>query len=538
MKLAKGESWPGEPVALILQLLPLLNRTRAKAVPKWVPGVYDLVSLVRSSIGACLQDSEAKFNGFMVAVTVAVAVAYAWLAATLLEPRPVAPPTVVAGVVWIERGVMKHWEEIFASQPVTSAKISKILSQFDKIGPLIGNFRKPPLLVINRDREFRYQVGPDRIELSELIAVTEGQLARALFKSWLMQSAAPEFSESLLRLDVISDVLTMATFGEFLPLPPPGNWLNHVTSHASACESPWRSLELPRKCGQSESIDPLGFRPLLSGIILSAYRDVPAMQKFNLIRDWARVLRRGVSFVDADAHENPRKLTEWRDWLLRELSVIAPAEAFGARLDAAVSVARLGSSQPPEVEAVFHADDLRVDIRGKTSQASRASYIMSLPGDENWLVSNRDAKSWIRLGDEISDVRAALLVWQGCGPVTIGQIMSYPIESERVLFIGGCEKYAAGGWWTLLHQGLEGFARGFPETAFILLKRSEVERAIRHGQFALDQPVERYMNKTAPSPLLGLASAKWHQSSRAYRVLGAIEAIEWFRSPGSDQPSL
>jgi hypothetical protein len=498
----------------------------------------------------------------MLAGSIIVVLCYTWLAANTLEPKFEAPKNVASELVWLSGGQAREWREVQAYKQQSSERINVALGELSRVIPVIGGFRLAPEIVIDADHQDRYTIGDERILLSENIAAADGQLVKALLKVWLLQRAGPEYTASLLRIEVVSDLLTGMLFhtdsfglpgdrGAVSFPPTPEGWIGFAKSYEAACESPWKSLELQGPCGNSQALNALSFRPLLDGIVWSVFENVSTFKRYEFLRSWSKALRAQTTVTDASTEiaavrrESPRTLVEWRDWLARELLLLVPMESTRPALEAAAG--RAGLQKSVAVSMVIHRagpDLVLENIQTALPGRVHDSFIVSFENnqgsdrkDDQWLVTGAafgQPASWVRLeADELSEIEAPLFVFQSCRPTTLSTLISFPVKSERLLYVQACTGHPSDGWKSLLVDGLKGFARAEPDFPFLQLQRSQLAFALERGQLELQAPLASYMQKTPVGTrgLLGLSTAEWRRDMLAYRVVGAIEAVEWFRSP-------
>jgi hypothetical protein len=475
---------------------------------------------------------------------VAIVFAYGWLFAVGLEPRFEPKPSVASSLAWIEDGELKEWSEIRSHRGLAFGIVSKILVDLDHKLAALGGFSEAPALVIDADSPERYAVSDTSIEISETIATADGQLIKAYLKSWLLQRATPEARDSLFRLEVLSDLLAAALsadpsfeapgMGLRMNFPEVQSWLKSAASMASLCGSPWATLELQGRCGNSESISLLAFRPLVAAMIWQMYDAVPTWQRLPVLRAWAEVLRSGAITPSAPvASPFP---AGWRDRLRAEFQALFPIEQIAR-------TARLSSDAYENLAFVRTQIENAAEVSGRTS--ARTDFVFR--GDDDNLKAVSRVKSHLIIdrqgfgrlfpggatlsGLEMKSLQSSLLVRETCDKrVTLGELLDEPIRSKKLLFILSCAdaEQMALGWSVLSYGGLGEFSHRRVDAAFVQFNLSQVEFAIRKGVLSRDTRVFEILERKG-NRFLGLEEGVWRKDVGAYRVIGVIEAVEWVR---------
>lgn len=144
-----------------------------------------------------------------------------------------------------------------------------------------------------------------------------------------------------------------------------------------------------------------------------------------------------------------------------------------------------------------------------------------------------------RLSDEdFEALRVRLLVWESCEAPTVRQILEYPVKAQRVLYVRVCENAFGVSYAPLIGGlGIQGFATANPSVPFAVLGRPSVEIARDRKWLQRESLLTDLLNRDAThearfsgiSDVLGLRNAKWRGDIRAFRVVGAVDAVEWYR---------
>lgn len=489
---------------------------------------------------------------WLTAIMVVVVIAYGWMASVALEPKLRIPNEAVSYLGWIESSKLKDWREVQKPRSLQFARITRELRKIENDLDLLGGFQEAPALFIVIDDPNRYVVADTRIEISESIAMAEGQLRKAFIKSWLLQMQPKDAiaAQSLLRLEVVSDALAAMLSSKSLfenpandeafEIPSPKPWIQFAGSLSALCGSAWTSLDLQGRCVQANSLHPLSFRPLLAGMIWSVYKEMPPLRRLMLIRAWAEELKtsRGNESLN---HLIPTDLSGWREWLEVEFRQIFPVDAIAARsgfselereklslaANGVATEAGLSGSEQTEVKYVFSSDRSLPDS-------------VRLRSIDSYVVIEKNGGARLFPGDvaldmaDLKDLSTPFFVWESCKEPRVGELLEHPIQAERYLLVHSCDDGdQLASWARLARRGLPGFVKARPAARFMQLHREHLELAVRHGVLSKKSILSRIKEGTRASEILGLEKPTWRGDVGAFQVLGAIEAIEWFKSSGS-----
>lgn len=497
--------------------------------------------------------TESKSDMMLRFMAIFAVIAYAWLLARLFEPRLEAPASLVSSVSWIEHGEFKNWQRVHAHRPRSVAVVAATLARLDGRIKILGGMASSIDLVVDADHERTYAVSGARIAIAESIVRAPGQLERAFIKAWLLQRGGTGATASILRREVLSDVLESILTGDEhfiasgssreIHYPGVENWLSFARSFEASCGSPWASLEFHRACGKSSALNPLSFRPLLSSMLWHVVQTVSPWQRTHFVERWAEFIKNDHMDRRADRQRivRPASLVEWQAWLAGEFSALLPVDRLQRELNLdgelkqtsvrMISRAEL-TNERVRIDAVIHRENhARFDLT-RFSDRMRPFAIVSSDG-EAWLMPGR-----VRLSD--SDVKQAevpFVAWESCRPMSLTDIFTSKVPGKKLFYVESCTPTSEVAWMSLLQNGVRGFAKSRPETPFLLLNlgmnREVLDLAVSRGQMNVRAPLRDLMtaSRDPKRSLLGLEQAEWRAEIGAYRVLGAIEAVEWFRSP-------
>lgn len=524
--------------------------------------------------------------------SIVVVVGYAWLASRALEPKVRLPSDVISEAAYLDGSEIKNWSNAIKTNPLLFTRLNSEIGELHRFFEVIGRLQVPIELIIVGNDPLRYRVTDERVELGLAVVEKEGQLAKALLKAWILQSMHEDIGNSLLRTEVVSDVLLALWRGhlelespvrnEKLVFPMRESWPSFLKSFAQMCDSAWRPLEIVKACTKnsadteerSSAPTSLAVRPLLGSLVWQVFQDLSFLDRMEVAREWTGTLRRseeknfsGSDRVSTGATPDST-LSLWRVWVRAELDRILPTSlSNGSREDWNQKIAdlkwkQIRSSQLDLVSAIeldyaLHlpqASDDKIDFLAELIVV--VGEVPRLPfGSRTWvptgLVSSRDtvhvSPGWAQLEplqqrrEQTDSVSARTLIWESCEAPTLHEVLNYPVIASKILFVQSCEDNVKYG--DLFISDIEGFARANPEIPFIQMKREALLLALRKGILQrstklsdLMRKFEQPENSRATNQAhkwishLGLGQAQWKRDVQAYRVLGAIEAIEWFRS--------
>jgi hypothetical protein len=471
-------------------------------------------------------------------------IGYAWLVARVLEPR-LAMPRFLSAAVWVENDKatpLRNFSSLGPSNFLEWQRISREMKSLEADLAVLGPFASPVELVVNADYPSRYLVNSGRVELGIRIAAARNQVLKALIKSWLhQQTEGGRYSQ--LRMEVISDVLVAMIRGRFsLEVPDQdgileygtgtANWLEAAASYEGSCGSPWMPLELEGFCGKSRAVNPFAFRPLLGSMIFSVYENLPLLERVSFVRTWLA----GVLTALANSNEtiSPDGLHGWKGWLRAELATLLPGNEVARAWE--IKKARLRENDALKVDLVAIIAANRMEEFGN---ALKTRVRAVAPVEDRETLQLLPGRIPMGLRERVRLVTARS-VWISCEAPTVLDLVFEPSLGGKTIFVPGCEGDARAELDEFVRRGTEGFARQNPEVPFIQVQRTSLQLAVRRGALApslrLDEIVQkevgaRKSGRPVSDPvILGIDQAFWQKEVRAFRVLGAIEAVEWFRS--------
>ncbi len=454
-------------------------------------------------------------KGLVYATTVAVVLCYAWLTARLMEPSFKSPPSVAVSVFARTANAIEFFEDIARDHVVETARLTDELEWAQSKFQLLGALRPPLRVVVNLDKTNRLIVTADRIEIGTAVLKAKGQLKKAIVKAWLLQRVSPDLSSSLLRLEVASDFL-LAVLDGGLSLEAPGQtdvldytaevspWWSFADNYKGLCKSPWRSLEVSSLCETASSfetkaneqpemeISNLSFRPFLGQQLWLSYLKTPMREREHFVRAWLA----SISEADGESLDDGGTVSAMTAGV-SEVAIETGSHNWPRRLK-------------EEMDQLLSADlDPRSEERSKWSTKLDAPLIVIDPK------GRVTAPGTLKLAtDEIKIRKAKLAFLTSCQAPTLETLTSLPVDAARVVWKPECD------------ERKNDFIQVRPSSVALALKRGLAKPNDRLDAFvhwALKSP------KASESDLLGVKDATWDSSKKAFKVRGALEAVEEFR---------
>lgn len=481
-----------------------------------------------------MNDSAADESGttkrWILIATIFVVIGYSWLASRLSEPKLVFPDA-VHNAVWVEGKQMRSLRGLSQFGPSQFREWARVFSQAKRLShelSLLGPFDQRVDLLIDVDDRMAYSVSDRRIEIGLDIAASDGQILKALIKAWLFQKAAPAIQASQLRMEVASDVAVGMIRGRFhlgtpkgeaLQLPAVENWLQHVRSFANSCDELWLPFEIGNFCGSSDNLNPLMLRPLLTAMVMESYQSIPPFQRLNFARQWFSTLKEESTLGFRPV---PVEISSWKTWVREE------AEGFmrlaPEKMKEKIQDAGLAEESPLKVDFQLHMEDWK--SRSDLLRKHLVALVISAEGKKTLEPLGLQLSN-----DETEQISTATEVWANCPVPTIQELLNSKVPPKTILVLpcSGQEQIEFSG---MIRGGIQIFARENRTVPFIHLNRSALALALSKHVIDRSVTVDVLMgdgNKLL-SPLLGLDKAVWSAPMHAYRVVGAIEAVDWYRS--------
>ncbi len=189
----------------------------------------------------------------------------------------------------------------------------------------VGQDPRPVNLQINLQHPERYFIGPENIEMGFEVARNEGQVRHALLKAWLLQAGQTRLSDSILRQEVLADVLSGLAEGEFRLRAPWTHTLlryvengevlffKQIATFRSVCSSNWRPISLGSFChisknnnsGYLNELSSLSLRQVLGLTVWRIYSGFNSLDRIRFQRAWLQYLKHP-QFSDTYIHMNQK----------------------------------------------------------------------------------------------------------------------------------------------------------------------------------------------------------------------------------------
>lgn len=522
-------------------------------------------------------DDRPWFRRILLASTVLWLVLGAGLWAHL-DSLPAHPPerTVTAATVVDRSGYATVWAE---SPYMTRADQDDVRREMMSVGAffsVLGLQFEPVRFQLNYENPQRYLVTARRIELGADLALAAGQVRHAFLKAWVLQNGQARFSVPVFRQDVIADLL-MSIADDGLTLGVPGGagefgyedksnatFFQQLATFGRTCGSVWKTNDLLRICGQVrdsnrpvvEETSPFSARRAVGEAVWRSIEPLSAFDRVKFAKAWVKYLTEGTGtdFADAVLAPDSSSLWAWHEWARAEAASLLPADLKGvsleARLAETVAAHRMDAIKRVGLDA---RGELKLDIAAKFETAQAVAEFESSVFKQREVLAMISAKSAIvNLGDQflllpggvrlepadLRRIRARAVIWDACKAPSVDEIVRFPIETDRALVVENCEKKnGVARYRSFIRYGVEGFALDNPDRKFVQVHRPSLEFALERGWLRAKGFISGLIGQIPVRPegdrKLGLKEADWNPQMRAFRVLGAVEAVEWFR-PASE----
>lgn len=465
-----------------------------------------------------------RLQKWLVAVTVFVVLGYAWMSARMMEPRLLLP-TSIDNAVWFEAGKLRSlrtlsqmgsshfrdWARVFAQAKLLSSEVA-----------ILGRFEIPVQLIINTENRGVYAVSDRRIEIGLDVAASDGQLLKAVIKAWLFQNAAPAVQSSQLRMEVASDVVLGAVRGSFrlerpdgTELRPPfiNNWLKFAASFENSCGDVWLPIELASFCGSSDRLNPLTLRPLLTAMVLESFQGISPFERMTYLKYWVEKLK-----VEPKIKiDPPKSLSEWRGWVRAEALAFLHLEPSTA--ESILERAGLGEDLALQVDFILKMDSWKTE-----SDVQNAKLLALVTDGKSFYINPAGLPV---SEDDFEAISSPMSVRSGCNGETVREALNEPIKTKQILYLPCPDRRVA--FSGMAKGGVQIFMRENPQVAFVQFNRSALERAYGMNILRRSALLDGFLRSRKTSPLLGLEQAEWNNRFRAFRVVGAVETVGWFR---------
>ena len=493
---------------------------------------------------------ENKFYSLILLwITIGALMLYAYMGSRSITPELTLPASVTS-IKGVSGRKPISFDSLLTTNGLETLKTLRALRSFDSAILLVGGFKTAVEFVINRDDRNRYLVTDNRIELGSRWLEQSGQVQKALTKAWIFQLARTDITSSLLRTEVASDLLWAMLNGDLaidgLQFPEVQNWMLFAQSFGSHCQSSWISPELSglcagRQAATADSIQTVGFRPLLDSMIWTVYAKLPMIKRIEFIKAFTSWI---VEPPPVPELVRPKSIADWKTWIKSEYTSLMPASIPGMMLTESIhSVEQLAAldseSKPLEIKYLFrneHATFKDSELLGN---------IVSIGNEKFWkspvlaMVKTKDGYVTLpgraRVPDDVVQMtHFKEMVLEACQEPSLNDLMKDKVSADRILYVRECQKPFAASYSPLITLGVKGFAAANPKLAFALLQKPFMQIAVDRGWTGRDELLKDLLNKSAElssvSPNMGLRQAHWFPEVRAYKVVGAVEAVEWYRS--------
>jgi hypothetical protein len=393
-------------------------------------------------------------------------------------------------------GQAMAWERAPFREKFILQRAGREIAQVDDFLALIGPVQTELRLQISLDEPQLVEVAATRIRLGIQILKEPGALSEAVLRAWVLQNSNERIRTSPLRAQTVSRTLAALMRGDELALAP-SNWLQNL-AEGKASDSAASSISTLSR--------------LMSQEILKTFAGHTWNERLHLLRAWKRFL------VAARIQANPVLILDmkslslgvWKETAESELATIwlAPIHLAKGHLDLAI-----------------HTDMYFSDIhfaRGTTALVQERNGAWRL-----W-PSGRLVKC------DSDQLKTSFEIWTSHNIPSVADLLNLPGSAHSVLFVhlGADIDLDLDAY---LQEGAELFAKTNPKIGFAHFQRSSLQLAQEKGWVPKSDFLNQLLlaeNGFVPEANvnLGLLQKVWNVRAQAYRVLGPLQTVDWFRS--------
>lgn len=488
------------------------------------------------------------------------------------RPTPLPEKLVVAATVVDRSGQMSTWADSPFAARADQDDLQREFTSAAGFLSAIGVRFEPVRFELNYKSPQRYLITARRVELGNEIAMAKGHARHAIFKAWVLQNAGARFAIPVFRQDVISDLM-LAIADNGLRLGVPGQsaeisyddseratFYQQIATFGRLCRSDWKPNDLLGFCNGIQAsklpvvdeTSPFSLRRAVGEAVWRSIEGLNAFERLAFTRAWLDYLAKPESSSAAEdvvLIPESMSLWAWRDWARGEFAALLPASAEALNFPKQ----NLGNWSDARLIALERAgldmrEELKLDIvaRFESTEAADAfeknvfakAGVLALLAAKTAVVNVADNFFLLPGGTRLSSadlkrIRARAVIWDGCTAPDVQDVVGFPVNTDRALVVENCKAEAdVAHYRSFIRYGVEGFALDNPDRKFVQVHRPSLEFAMERGWIRAQSFISGLIGQGRPAEgdrKLGLSEANWNPQMKAYRVLGAVEAVEWFR---------
>lgn len=413
----------------------------------------------------------------------------------------------------------------------------------------IQPFVEPIRMVVQMQRPWVFQVQRGTFTVGGQIIGAEGHLERGLVKAWVLQKA-PQLSTDALAEEVVTD-LVQGMLTSSLRFEDPNHalrtkawsqWPQVIKESHAYCASPWKRSEHFELCRKNPSLFEadafrLSLRPLLSSALLSAWSDLPLLDRIEVFRNvgtWLPDLKPTTTAVSEPALASTVTAVHELQNMFASVGLVQSSvrpldQSFGTHLqqagfneaDSKVSLDVLVISDFP----------LEWDspLLKQLSEFAAQEPALKIAVKDPRRLSLMPSRNRIPL-DDLTGLRADRVAVLRCGRFDFDWVLSFESMAQKLFVIDQCGSQMPDlrPW---IRHGPEGFASSNKQMRFIqfhlpslALRKASLDRQLDVLSLIQKRDISDPFFQT-----LGWQELNWSQSLNAYLPRAQIEAIEWFR---------
>ncbi len=486
------------------------------------------------------------------------------------RPSPLPERMVVAAGVVDRSGRVFAWVESPFPARADQDDIRREIETVDAYASALGLKFEPVRFLLNYENPQRYMVTARRIELGSALAEARGQVRHAYLKSWALQNTRAELAAAVFRRDVIADLfLSIADGGLALGMPgergefgyedpSTTTFFEQLAAFGRVCRSPWKTNDLLGICEGVrssrlpvvEETSPFSVRRAVGEAVWRSIEPLNAFERVEFAKAWAGYLTASDQSGDAVLIPEASSLLAWHEWARGEVETLLPPASERLMLAPRLA-ARIAAHRPEALKRVGldRREWFKLDIAAKFESAEAvADFEASVFRQKETFARLAARTAIVNLNDEflllpggvrleprdLARIRSRAVIWDACKAPSVRDILGFPIATDRALVVENCgREEGVARYRSFIRYGVEGFALDNPDRKFVQVHRPSLEFAMERGWLRARDFIGGLIGQNPPRPSgdrkLGLAEADWNPQMKAFRVLGVVEAVEWFR---------
>ncbi len=441
-----------------------------------------------------------------------------------------------------------------------SYRIQRTEKMLESLEPF---YRKIQITVLP-DRPNLFRLQGHHLYIGAEILEAPGHLEKALAKVWYQERNDQPFAQQELMEEVMTDFLIHLESGD-LDIGDPGThiltalrkvkWPFIIKSVEDYCESPWKRSEHYVLCENSkvqhelyQQVVEMSLRPLLVGSMVKAYRKLNLADRYAFLMKLPQFIRQENNLPTQTAFVNPQTYLQRAGEAIRNITIFVSSpqplkKSRVHRMFVANFTNELNSNGYSEafMDASFDVLLVSQDRIDEKSSTFKELLKQSLTHPDQQIAIRDRENLWMLPAkypisvQSFGQMKASKTIIEKCGGYSFSFVMDYADVTEKLLVVDRCDKTKDVAYSAYLKDGAQGFALQNKGTAFVqfhipslLLKKTDLQTAGNVFEFIKKRDVDNPSFKG-----LGWQEVRWDNKVHAYQPKAYVDAIEWFRVPGT-----